>query len=206
VSDHNLNTPNVAGNKTPGEPACYDPGAAVQWALLHAYDPQPFDAACSFFVSGALWAGGLSRTDEWTDEGDGHGFLWSHRPGTAAATSVELVSYLKKTYNTSWADITANLTSNSVPQAQPGDIIAYDWEGDWDGKGVNGLDHLALVVGIKSNQYPEVAEWGTVNASIPGTHPVNSYLKRGWTWSEKDHKWLQNEHPNMRVYLLQIHN
>ncbi|HEX3783928.1 MAG TPA: hypothetical protein VHX38_30055 [Pseudonocardiaceae bacterium] len=40
----------------------YSPAATVAWAGAHARDVQPFDAACTWFVSQALWAGGLAKT------------------------------------------------------------------------------------------------------------------------------------------------
>jgi hypothetical protein len=91
-----------------------------------------------------------------------------------------------------------------VPQAQVGDVIAYDWgEGD-------GISHVSLVVNIASGQYPEVAEMGQYDLGVVGgilnkVNPVtSSYVKRGWTWSAVHKGWLQKGSPRMRVYLFHI--
>ena len=172
----------------------YSPASAVAWADAHAQDVQPFDAACTWFVSQALWAGGLAKTSAWTDAGSHSGYLQTRR-GTVAATEANtLLAYLRDTYGgVEYEDITTNLTTNAVPDAQPGDIIAYDW----DGHGT--IDHIALVVSIAAGQYPVVAEWG----AYPGGQAL-PYTSRGWTYSAKNNIWLQNERnqKNMRAYLL----
>lgn len=171
----------------------YNRSAAVEWASTHAMDAPPYNDSCTWFVSNALWHGGLLQTDEWNDNPNGHGHL-NWRPGTAAAFEANLfIDYMLRTYPTStWTQI--SLRDNAVPEAEPGDVIAYDWEGR------GGIDHLAFVVNIASGQYPEVAEW-----SIDGTRPAG-YPKRGWTWSEKNVAWLQDKrlYPNVVAYLLHI--
>src|SRR5688500_10386772 len=97
---------------------------------------------------------GRAKTAAWTHAGPMGGRL-RPRPGTVAATEANtLVAYLRQTYGgVSYTDITQNLTSNAVPEASKGDILAYDWDGD------RKIDHLALVVDIAPGQYPVVAEW-----------------------------------------------
>jgi hypothetical protein len=105
-----------------------------------------------------------------------------------------LLAYLRDAYGgIEYEDITTNLATNAVPDAQPGDIIAYDWSGDGT------IDHIALVVSIASGQYPVVAEWGTYSGG-----QASPYTSRGWTYSAKNHTWLQSERnqANMRAYLL----
>jgi hypothetical protein len=38
-----------------------DSAAAAQWAAEHSNDTQPFDAACTWCASNALWAGSLPQ-------------------------------------------------------------------------------------------------------------------------------------------------
>jgi hypothetical protein len=104
------------------------------------------------------------------------------------------VSYLEANYSVTWTDITSDLATNAVPQAQPGDIIVYSWNGNAT------LNHMAFVVGIASGDYPEVAEWGQFNF-VPDVwdyivNPSSPYVERGWTWSAISGKWLQQEFPN----------
>jgi hypothetical protein len=168
----------------------YDRTAAVSWALQNAQDPQAASALCTWFVSEALWAGGLPQTSDW-------------KAGTSDATYVPgLVQYMKENYSVTWTNITSDLTTNAVPQAETGDIIVYSWNGDAT------LDHMAFVVGIASGDYPEVAEWGQFNF-IPDVwdylfDPSSPYVERGWTYSSVNNEWLQVEFPHMTAYLLHI--
>lgn len=168
----------------------YNRQAAVDWAEQHAQDAEPFPASCTWFVTNALWAGGLSQDAGWNAAGS-HGHL-QPRPGTPSATAAQpLLDYLSARYPYT-KPVGMDFTANAVPQAEPGDIVAYDWEGDGT------IDHLALVVDIAPGQYPEVAEWGT-----DGTNPTR-YVKRGWTYSEKDPGWLQSKHPYVKAWLWHV--
>ena len=174
----------------PGAETPYNRTAAVSWAVANAQDPQGSGTLCTWFVSQALWAGGLPQAPDW-------------QQSTYDATYVEgLVRYLRTNYSFTWTDITSDLTTNAVPQAQPGDIIVYSWNGNQT------LDHMSFVVDIAPGQYPEVAEWGQLDfSSHPWykiTRPSSPYVKRGWTWSAMKGEWLQQEHPNMTAYLLHI--
>lgn len=172
----------------------YDRTAAVNWALAHAQDPQGSGALCTWFVSQALWAGGLSQTPDWGV---------SAGQGTYDATYVQgLVGYLvtEAPYSVTWTNITGDLTTNAVPGAEPGDIIVYSWDG-------TELDHMDLVVGIASGDYPEVSGWSEFNNFTPLDYlvnPTSSYVERGWTWSVINNEWLQTKNPNMQAYLLHI--
>ena len=144
----------------------------------------------------ALWAGGLARTPEWTDDG-GHGTLRPRPRRIAATTVTSLVEYLQATYRvTSYREL--DLVGNAVPDAEPGDVIAYDWHGK------DQLDHLALIVDIADGQYPEVAEWGTADTVNPLDGGSQDYVKRGWTWPHNEQTWLQNAYPGVRAHLLHI--
>jgi hypothetical protein len=166
--------------------------AGVEWAVAHAQDDQGSGTLCTWFVSNALWAGGLPTSEAW-------------QKGTRSSVYVtDLRDYLVDNGIASWSDITANLTTNAVPGADIGDVIVYDWEGDGE------LDHMAYVVDITADQYPEVAEHGqfdfTKNPWFKLSTPRSPYIERGWTYSELNHQWLQAEEGNssMRVHLLHI--
>jgi hypothetical protein len=167
--------------------------SAIQWAHANARGSQPVGwSGCAWFVSQALWAGSLPQTDLWNGS-DRHGTLgWI--PGSIAATAVDdFLPNLMAMYPTT--DVVQldgdRFRSNAVPEAEVGDVIAYDWEGDGD------PDHVSIVTSIADGDYPNIAEWGT---NEPG-HLSSSYEERGWTWFETRHEWLQVEYPNMTATL-----
>jgi hypothetical protein len=173
------------------QPFGYDRGRAATYALDHAQDHRDnLFPDCTWFASQVLWDGGFPQSDTWN--GYGHHGQLGRLPGTATATAAPmLVDYLVRMGYAKTTNLSLN--NNPVPEAQPGDIIAYTW----DPKNHPGIDHLAVVVDITPGQYPEVSEWGTAS-------PREPYQKRGWTWSELNHKWLQEEYPNVTAQLIHI--
>ncbi|SDV00755.1 Putative amidase domain-containing protein [Microlunatus sagamiharensis] len=174
----------------------YNRSAAASWALAHAKDaPGLLDASgCTWFVSKALWRGGFPTDQTWTPEGS-HRSTVRTTPGSLAAWAApEFLVYIQSHYDVVATPL--DFGTNSVPEAEVGDFIAYDWEGDGQ------VDHLSFITNIASDQYPEVSEWGTgytINRNIPG--PA-SYTKRGWTYSENDHGWFQAVgHENIKATL-----
>jgi hypothetical protein len=167
-------------------PTVYHRQAAVTWALTHARDWQDIRfPECTWFVSQALWYGGLHQNDTWNQYGF-HGNPLRGMPGTPTATAVKLLSkYLVATGFASEASL--SFSRNAVPQAKIGDIIAYDWDGNLS------WDHLAFIVNIAPGQYPEVAEWGT---ALPRDLNRSKYTKRGWTYTENHHTWIQAYYGN----------
>lgn len=190
-------TPAPARTTTAG--LSYDRGAAAAWGKQHARDTPPADSACTWFVSQALWAGGLAKSTTWTSAGH-HGTR--RRPGSQTAWyAPTFVSYIRSTYPRS-TYTALNLRTNAVPAAQPGDVILYDWEGGASVSNATAIDHAALVVNIASGHYPEVSEWSIADKGPFGR--ASSYTKRGWTWSEKSHAWLQSKYPKVQAFLLHI--
>jgi putative amidase-like protein len=208
VNEHFINDGATANSFVSGEPMCggggsgeflaaFDRGATVRWANAHARDTPPHPASCTWFVSQALWAGGLPKTDAWTSSGS-HG-RFQKRPGTVAAWAVpDFVNYILQQYPRS-TFTQLNLRGNKVPAAQPGDVIAYDWYGKSSTRNRSNLQHLSVVTGIARGEYPTVSEWSIFD----GTEPT-PYVSRGWTWSEKNHEWLQEEFPQVQAFLLHI--
>jgi hypothetical protein len=189
----------ASSSPTPVNPM-YNRSAAVAWAEAHAKDPQAYGAMCTWFVSNVLWAGGFPKSAQWTNSG-----RYTSAPGTIVAWRLpNFLSYFRPRYSTTQYDITANLHSNAVPQAEPGDLILYDW-----GKG-EGISHVSFVVDIASGDYPEVSEMGQFDMNLLDAglnkivHIKSKYVKRGWTYSEVNHNWLQVKYPHMKAYLLHI--
>lgn len=175
----------IASRAEAGVNSFYNRNASARWALAHAQDSQCAAALCTDFASKALNNGGFSQSSTW-------------KPGTRAWAYVpDFKSYMLNTYSCTWTDITSKFATNAVPAAQVGDIIIYDWEGN------GSLDHTSFVVNIASGSYPEVSEWGTVDATRLSCRRA-SYAKRGWTWSANSNKWLQQAYPKVRAYLLHI--
>jgi hypothetical protein len=81
-------------------------------------------------------------------------------------------------------------------------VILYSWDGGATTSNANGIDHAAFVLDIAAGVYPEVSEW-SISDLGPFGRP-SSYVKRGWTWSQKSHAWLQSAHPKVQAFLLHI--
>lgn len=201
--------------------ASYDRQAAENWALANAEDTPPNNGSCAWFVSHALWAGGLPKTSDWNDYWyDSHGFPTAVggsgvRQGTVDAWGASnLAQYLSsQQYVTVEALGTMNSGNNDLPDARPGDVIGYIWsppsniasESLYDQLGH--IDHLDVVTGSSASdpQYPLVSGW-----SEDGASAVN-YNQRGWTYSAEHHTWLQWEqdkngnYPNMHMVAYLIH-
>lgn len=175
----------------------FDRNAVANWALAHAEDKPPNDGSCTIFASQALWAGSVPQTPEWnnglnvTQEG--------LRNGTDDAWAAEnFVSYME-TLPFVQVEALGQMSpdNNNVPDAKLGDIIAYDWNDD------GSIDHVDVITGF-SGQYPLVSGWSEDGAN------ALTYNQRGWTYSQKDHTWLQQEQDgsgnypnrNMTAYLI----
>jgi hypothetical protein len=184
----------------------FNRSAAVAWAKAHAEDTPPADSACTWFVSNALWAGGLpdSSATPWNSFAFHRGRIRNY-PGSLTAWSTPLfVSYIRKTFpRSTYTELDLRAGHTNVPAAHPGDVILYDWNGKSSVKNWSNLDHAALVMwDAPHSQYPEVAEWGADDFLAWGV-AVN-YKSRGWTWSKVSNKWLQEKHPNTKAFLLHI--
>lgn len=179
---------------TAGAEVVYDRNTAVNWARTHAMELPPQYGtvpSCTWFVSQALWAGGLPQDRTWnaTD-------ARAHSRGTdgtlTAWSAPDLVDYLLTTYDTE--QVPMDFTGNAVPEAVIGDVVAYDWESDGT------IDHLAFVTAVADGQYPEVSEWG-VGTWFVGSGPAG-YTSRGWTYSDNNGRWLQSDHPEVSASLV----
>ena len=180
----------------PAAPTHFDRQAAITWAHAHVNDRESFHPEdCTWYVSQALWAGGLPTSGDWTGKTFDFGKLASrsHYPGpTKAAVNAQFFrnyvvgARLATIKSVSWSD-------NTAGGARLGDVIAYDW----DPPGPDGsIDHLAIVTKIKPNGYPLVSQ-----------HTPARY-DRGWSWDRGANAWIERSHTyngkHPKVYLIHI--
>lgn len=171
--------------------------AAKEWALAHAEDTPPDAGSCTWFVSQALVAGGFPQTDAWNIQASKLTRNGIRRGTLDAWETSDFVAYMRTLPYVKVEDI-GRLSPgvNNLPDASPGDIIIYNW----DGKGT--ADHADVVVGSSANnpQYPLVSGWSEDGSS------ALTYQSRGWTWSEVHNEWLQDEpkHEDMKAWLIHV--
>ncbi|HUC89733.1 MAG TPA: amidase domain-containing protein [Patescibacteria group bacterium] len=223
IPDRYLNTPNKANQATPGEKECgsnaaapnlgnktvnpqtpeavrpftsYDRNAAKNWALAHAKDTPPDAGSCTWFVSQALAKGGFPSTAIWNTGYVGVTSEGHVRYGTdTARMTPNFLSYMRSLPYVEVRELGKLKTGvNNIPEAKPGDVIIYDW----DGHGVP--DHAVIVTGSAQNnsQYPLVS-----GQSEDGSKAL-PYNQRGWTWSAKHNNWIQVREPEVQAWIIHI--
>ena len=170
----------------------YDRNASIKWARDHVYDEERYEEDCTWFVSQALWAGGVPKTSEWTDESwnplalayrDPRNENYSYPAPTRPATHADYFkNYMLDKGLATIAEI--QWSDNTAGGARLGDVIGYDWNND------GRLDHLALVTDINEQGYPFVTE------HTPGG------TDRYWSWSPSKNDWYEAVNPSTRAYLL----
>jgi hypothetical protein len=175
----------------PVQPRTYDGRKAATWAVDRSGIPETFkDGDCTFFVSQALWVGGLAQTPEWTSYSTDWGRVASkfRYPGptrTAAGADIFKNYFVSSGLGTireiAWSD-------NTAGGAQLGDIIAYDWDNGADGR----IDHLAIVTAFNDQGYPSV------------TQHTPTQVHRYWSWSLNGNNWIEFVKPGARAYLLHV--
>lgn len=164
----------------------YDRRKAINWALRNATAQQPFASSCAWFISQALWEGGLPQTDEW---------FWPE-PLESTDMHVATKSHLLARYL-----VEAGLATEEVvfhPDYQPegidaqvGDVLVYDWDG---------CLHMALITVMRQGGDPVVSEWGVAGRSSLRS----SYAYRPWLWSQNGGRPVVDIHPNQTVLLLRM--
>lgn len=168
----------------------YHPEVAIDWANSHYNDDPRFgDSNCTWFVSQALWAGGIQPTDTWTPVASPFTF----RPPTTASVADHLYGYLLESGQVemrgiSWSD-------NTAAGADVGDLIFYDLKinDQYD------IDHVAIVSGFTDEGYPLVTQQGRKD--------------KGRSWGEKNGRkgWIQDIYYSSgwgepRAYLIKFKN
>jgi Putative amidase domain len=159
--------------------------------------PLPFLLSnCTFFVSQALWDGGLPSTADWTPNSSDPSKLATDllNPGPTkpAADADYFKNYMRNSGRATITEI--KWSDNTAGGAQLADVIGYDWDKASGGKGSDGvIDHLAIVTGFTSDHYPLV------------TQHTPSRLDRGWSWDPDNNNWIEKTNPGSRAYLIHFH-
>ncbi|GAA2567518.1 amidase domain-containing protein [Mycolicibacterium diernhoferi] len=144
----------------------------------------------AYFVSQALWDGGMAPTTEWapnsSDKSKLATGLLNPGPTRAAASADHFKNFMVSSGRASikqldWSDPTAG-------GAELADIIAYDYIGPADGF----VDHLAIVTGFTDDNHPLV------------TQQAPSRLNREWSWDLSVGRRIEFTHPGARAYLLHV--
>ena len=206
AADYYIDTPVTQGQEAAqlaamGVPACgppalapasvplaplvaFDRSATSNWAVANLATPESFpNDDCTWFVSQALWAGGLPQSPAWTGDSWDWNLVASnyHYPGPTrdAAQANDLVNYLTAAGLATRIPIT--WSDNTASGAQPGDIIAYHWNSNEPDP--QQVDHLALVSAIDGNGFPTVVQHSPA-------------VQRFWSWDQGDAGraagWIQN--------------
>lgn len=151
---------------------------------------------CTVYTSDAL-SQSIPKDATWTDASTDvnkvagvRRSLWGHIPfpTKAYADANLLVHYL---LDHGYATVTPiGLNDNLIAGAEPGDVIAYAWDGA-SGDDLPPIDHLAIVVGddgsqTKVDQHEDNAQW------------------KGWNWSTHDNTWINHATPTAAAYLIHI--
>jgi len=185
----------------------YDRNTAASWAIAHAMDKPPDAGSCTYFVSRTMEAGKFPQDKTWNLKPVGVTSELKVRSGSdAAKKTVNYLKYMQSLPYVQYEEIgKLDDTKNNLPDAHLGDIILYDW----DGRGE--VDHAAVVTGASRDnpQYPLVSGWSEDGAK------ALTYSQRGWTYSEKNHEFIQLEkevhgntvtypNQNMKAFLLHI--
>ncbi|WP_204015135.1 amidase domain-containing protein [Virgisporangium aurantiacum] len=170
---------------------------AVDWALAHVNDTERYkNSDCTWFVSQALWAGGLPKTGDWTDSS------WDplklarklNVPGPTKAAAQ--ANFFRNTVSDEGFAIVTEIrwSDNTAGGAKLGDVIAYDWDKGPNNsqRGSDGLiDHLAIVTHFNQDGYPEVSQHTAARTN------------RYWSW-DPEGNWIEFTHPTAKVYLIHI--
>lgn len=173
----------------------YDREKAVDWARDHAFDEQRYEQDCTWFVSQALWAGGMPKTSKWTDNSWDLSILaskWNFPgPTGTAAHADHFKNYM---VDESLATVTEiRWSDNTAGRARLGDVIAYDFRDAKGNPGADGIiDHLSIVTSLNDEGYPFVTEHSVAN------------VDRYWSWSINGDDWWENARPGSRAYLIKF--
>jgi hypothetical protein len=138
---------------------------------------------CTWFASGALWAGGHKKVPG----------TWASPSDAIAINANSLVEYLRRKGKAT--KISVKWSDNTAGGARVGDLIAYDWNRGWKNLAVGSdgiIDHLAVVTSLNAKGQPSVTQ-----------HSPNRQ-SRFWSWDPSTKKWIENSMPGAKVYLIRI--
>jgi hypothetical protein len=170
----------------------YVPQVAQEWARSN-YKTFPLKYSpsnCTWFISHALWAGGVAKTNNWTDSSFAVWNLASKRevPGpTKAATTAD---YLKNELVNSKVGKLEQIDPGvaSIPNAKIGDLIFWDW--DPDGKADGAVDHVVMITGF-------------VDGAPVVTGQSNNVLDQRWQYTS-DQRLITSTKKVAYAYIMRI--
>ncbi|UVJ39032.1 amidase domain-containing protein [Arthrobacter sp. CJ23] len=185
----------------------YNRNSAVKFARSMALDKEPylFGNNCTWFVSRALWAGGLPKSKTWTPWTLNPGLIASRAhiargggPSKAAASADHLKSYLVRESKIGTIR-ELDFGNNNVKDAQLGDVIFYDWDNGADGF----VDHAMIITAFSEDSNGRY-KYPLVSGQSRGV------LDQGWTWSGGRSGWIAEKYKGSkdkaRAYLVRIAN
>ncbi|SHT79480.1 Putative amidase domain [Mycobacteroides abscessus subsp. abscessus] len=160
--------------------------AAIKWINFPYVIPW---SDCTYYVSSALWDGGMKSTADWTPKTSDPSKVASSKlmnpgPSKIAANADMFKNYMVKTGRATIREV--KWSDNTAGGAQLADVIAYDWDNGADGV----VDHLAMVTSFTADGYPQVSQHSPTR------------LNRGWSYDPDAGKWIEYSHPGARVYLI----
>jgi len=175
----------------------FDRAAAVDFIDQHWNDPAHIRVSvgnyqfwsaddCAFFASSVLWAAGLPRTTEWTDETYDFALLATKLDYPGPTRSVMLADELEQ-YLLDEKLATRHPLSfdeRTEADAAPGDLVTYDWNAN----GV--IDHVAVVRSVDGEL--RIAQ-----------HNPNREDQL-WSWSGEQKKPLAEVYPEAKAYLIHV--
>lgn len=162
--------------------AAINRSAAVSWAIKNYKAKERFRGNdCTWFVSQALWAGGVKKSSAWNGPED-----------VAAINANAFKNYVRDkglgtVKEVRWSD-------NTAGRAALGDVIAYDWFNAKTGttRADGTIDHLAIVTKLNAQGYPSVTQ-----------HSV-ARLNRYWSWDPGAATWIERSRPGSKVYVIKM--
>lgn len=169
----------------------YTPQSAQKWARGNYNSfPIKYGSNCTWFISHALWAGGLSKTGNWTDSSIAIFKLAKKKeiPGpTKAATTAD---YLKNELVDSGMGVIEQVVINTavIPNAKVGDLIFYDW--DPNGKADGAVDHVVMITGF-------------VDGAPVITGQTNNVLDQRWQYTSEQ-KLITSTKKLVYAYIMRI--
>ena len=163
---------------------------AVHYAQALLDAPYNFENDCTYYVSQALWLGGMEPTADWTPKTSDPSKLASHAPwnnpgpSKVAADADDFKKYMERSHTAIVKKIT--WSDNTAAGAELGDVIAYDWDGPADGH----IDHLAIVTSFTDDHHPNVSQHSPTRQD------------RYWSWDPDGKNWIEFTHPGSRASLI----
>jgi len=169
----------------------YIPQGAQEWARQN-YNTfsKKYTSNCTWFVSNALWAGGLARTGNWTDSGANPANAANRTKPFGPTKAATTADYLKNELVGSGVGSLEQVDINTavIPGAKVGDLVFYDW--DPNGKADGAVDHVVIITGF-------------VDGAPVVTGQTNNVLDQRWQYTAKQ-KLITSTKKVVNAYIMRI--